>query len=291
MSANNKSIRGNVSKTKGFSGSYEDLNDKPFQTTSFTDLDSLCGEGGVGIHKIVARTTLGNAQSAEYVVVTFDDSQASTTQYYFYNDGRVQFRTYHPGDGWSSWKSIGGATSYNDLSDKPNLSKVATTGNYEDLFGTPDIKQIYDGENASPISGIGVKKALETIATIEPRGFTVDELSNVADGIYISRFGMADVADKFHWVSSMETWDTYDSVGCRSRYVAIVTANDGGVTVTRRVYRFKFDDNRAPFWEEFGTGLLNENTASKNYVDRAIGDIETSLENIIAKYGLGGDSV
>lgn len=27
------------------------------------------------------------------------------------------------------------------------------------------------------------------------------------------------------------------------------------------------------------------------YVDRAIGDIETSLENIIEKYGLGGDSV
>ena len=36
---------------------------------------------------------------------------------------------------------------------------------------------------------------------------------------------------------------------------------------------------------------LNDNTATKDYVDRAIGDIETSLENIIAKYGLGGDSV
>jgi len=26
------------------------------------------------------------------------------------------------------------------------------------------------------------------------------------------------------------------------------------------------------------------------YTDRAIGDVETSLENIIAKYGLGGES-
>ena len=30
--------------------------------------------------------------------------------------------------------------------------------------------------------------------------------------------------------------------------------------------------------------------ASKDYIDEAIGDIETSLENIIAKYGLGGDA-
>ena len=34
---------------------------------------------------------------------------------------------------------------------------------------------------------------------------------------------------------------------------------------------------------------LNDNIATKEYVNTAIGDIETSLENIITKYGLGGD--
>ena len=37
--------------------------------------------------------------------------------------------------------------------------------------------------------------------------------------------------------------------------------------------------------------LAGTEFAEKGYVDRQIGDIETSLENIIAKYGLGGDSV
>lgn len=35
----------------------------------------------------------------------------------------------------------------------------------------------------------------------------------------------------------------------------------------------------------------DESLATKEYVDSAIGDVETSLENIIAKYGLGGDDV
>lgn len=177
------------------------------------------------------------------------------------------------------------------IKNKPNLSKVATSGNYEDLFGVPDITHNYNGESSSPISGIGVRKALETIANIQPRYFPIDELSDADDGFYITRVGDITVSDEIHWVSSFETWSTYDSVGCREKYVAIATANTGGITIRRRVYRFKFDDNRTPFWEELGTSCLNENIPTKEYVDSAIGDIETSLENIIAKYGLGGDSV
>ena len=35
---------------------------------------------------------------------------------------------------------------------------------------------------------------------------------------------------------------------------------------------------------------IKTDMASKNYVESAIGNIETSLENIIAKYGLGGET-
>lgn len=44
------------------------------------------------------------------------------------------------------------------------------------------------------------------------------------------------------------------------------------------------------FTDDLKTRLEN-NTLSQTDLDKAIGDIETSLENIIAKYGLGGDGV
>lgn len=46
------------------------------------------------------------------------------------------------------------------------------------------------------------------------------------------------------------------------------------------------DDNYNAFWQ-----IYPDENATKQYVDNAIGDIETSLENIIARYGLGGDNV
>lgn len=44
------------------------------------------------------------------------------------------------------------------------------------------------------------------------------------------------------------------------------------------------------FTDDLKTRLEN-NTLSQTDLDNAIGDVETSLENIIAKYGLGGDGV
>ena len=36
------------------------------------------------------------------------------------------------------------------------------------------------------------------------------------------------------------------------------------------------------------TPINNADAANKEYVDSSIGNIETALENIITKYGLGG---
>ena len=45
------------------------------------------------------------------------------------------------------------------------------------------------------------------------------------------------------------------------------------------------------FWSGDDYIKWQEIYASKYDLDKAIGDVETSLENIIAKYGLGGDGV
>ena len=61
-----------------------------------------------------------------------------------------------------------------------------------------------------------------------------------------------------------------------------------------------YDDGRLGYrqgsngeWNSYFVEIVNvsEPIATQAYVDREIGDIETSLENIIAKYGLGGDSL
>ena len=44
------------------------------------------------------------------------------------------------------------------------------------------------------------------------------------------------------------------------------------------------------YFTEAEKNELLEPMASKEYVNAVIGDVETSLENIIAKYGLGGEA-
>lgn len=59
----------------------------------------------------------------------------------------------------------------------------------------------------------------------------------------------------------------------------------------KNVYNLLFATRKTPSTVVVDLNENEINFVSAEYVDDAIGDIETALENIISKYGLGGDSV
>ena len=66
-------------------------------------------------------------------------------------------------------------------------------------------------------------------------------------------------------------------------HITVITA-DGGIYHTQ--YVVNYEDDEKTGWTEW-----EKVSVSQTDFDNAIGDIETSLENIITKYGLGGDDV
>ena len=63
-------------------------------------------------------------------------------------------------------------------------------------------------------------------------------------------------------------------------YRFVITLESGRKKAQKRV---KDENGKWTEWQKI--------YVSQTDLDKAIGDVETSLENIIAKYGLGGDSV
>lgn len=86
-----------------------------------------------------------------------------------------------------------------------------------------------------------------------------------------------------HLLICSSDYDIYDGYGTGDfsqdsdyRYTQIMLCADGSIK-KRRYEHYQ--------WSEWVTV-----SATAEYVDEKIGDVETSLENIIDKYGLGGDA-
>ena len=94
-----------------------------------------------------------------------------------------------------------------------------------------------------------------------------------------------------YFFSTRENWEYYDNVECKHESWTVTIISHNGVRVERKDNYRVFQDGREAFTIDWREVPLNENTATKDYVATAIGDVETSLENIIAKYGLDGDSL
>lgn len=121
---------------------------------NYEDIDSCC-DGGV--YFVEGRTDQISEGSTETLIVS--SAGRVFCQHYFYYDGRVEYRQQQNGK-WSNWKSVG-ITSYNDLTDKPNLSKVATSGSYEDLTGKPDLSDYATKESLDKILIPGSEKIVD----------------------------------------------------------------------------------------------------------------------------------
>lgn len=118
-----------------------------------------------------------------------------------------------------------------------------------------------------------------------------EQLEQMGEGIYLSVVGGYDFADYMYFFSSMEQWENDNGVMYKHQSWTVTIISNNGIRVERKDNYRNYDDGRPNTTIDWREVPLNENTATKDYVSTAIGDIETSLENIIAKYRLGGDSV
>jgi hypothetical protein len=171
---------------------------------------------------------------------------------------------------------------------KEDLSKVATSGNYKDLSNKPIIESISED-------------------------ITHDYNEFTTEGIYILREPYKErykllivTTDNDHYDNETNTWYGYvvtqylfSTYGVTKR----MNLNDkwtgwepvGGtdINIVDDINNISGDEEKEVIPSaravKLYTALVQNDIIG--YVDNAIGDIETSLENIIAKYGLGGDSV
>ena len=290
---------------------------------SLDELNSLTNYDDCGIYRLKGGIEKNDTL---YLVVNY----IRPIQYRF--GYKIHKREFSTDKTWSSWEEIV-VKSYNDLTDKPNLSEVATSGSYEDLSDKPtilsedDVKNIHanydypvlraesdsdgnkisltyakkndvvtsyndltDKPNLSAVATSGSYNDLTnkpiTVLNYEP---TNEQLAQMGEGIYLARVGDYTFPDCLYFFSAREEWEIYDNVACKHRSWTVNIISHNGVRVERKDnYRFDGREDITIDWREVP---LNDNMANKEYVDTAIGDVETSLENIIIKYGLGGDEV
>lgn len=96
--------------------------------------DKIDGIQESGIYQI-SHSDSSNDYSLLIHLQTTNSSPYIALQYCFNKEGKLEYRGYDNNSTtkWTDWVGM----SYNDLSDKPELSKVATSGKYDDLIGVP----------------------------------------------------------------------------------------------------------------------------------------------------------
>ena len=252
-------VNGNIKKI-GIT-SYNDLTDKPFSNVNWLDIDSLYGREKDGIYKVSGKEMSGNVgmgTSSSYMLVMTNVSGnvLQTCQYLIHSDGKSQYRL-GTGTGiedWSEWESVG-TTSYNDLTDKPNLSAVATSGSYNDLKDTPPVTLL--SLEGSPIWSPSLLDDLDEGVYLYS-----------SDGDYTTRGAdssaiviVACVNEKFV--------DMPDGNRNKIYIFKQVIYSGFGIRVREKATSLSGFDYGTYDWREVP---LNDSLATKAYVDSAIGD-------------------
>lgn len=229
--------------------SYNDLTDKPFSNVNWLDIDSLYGREKDGIYKVSGKEMsgivgMGNSSSYMLVMTNVSGNVLQTCQYLIHSDGKSQYRL-GTGTGiedWSEWESVG-TTSYNDLTDKPNLSAVATSGSYKDLSDKP--------------------------ITVLNEMMTLEGLDNLSAGIYIypAAYGESQPEPVIVISGTLYNEEVLED-GTRLYYFRQTIIRAGSLTIREKVECNSRPDLQHD-WEEVP---LNDSLATKAYVDSAIGD-------------------
>ena len=148
--------------------------------------------------------------------------------------------------------------------DIPDLSKVATSGEYSDLLNRPfNVLEYHPGysgyDNLLYGNYIYIAKDFWEPSAMVITGLYTEALEEAPSGEMVKIY-----------TYRQYIFDSFCGIFAREK------------AICENYPKWSYD------WKEIP---LNESTATKTYVDTAIGDVETALENIITKYRLGGDSL
>ena len=176
----------------------------------------------------------------------------------------------------------------NNKADSKDLSKVATSGSYNDLKDKPIIESISDNiphdYNEFTTEGIYIlrepyKERYKLLIVVTDNDH-YDNETNTFYGYVVTQylFSTYGVTKR---MNIKDKWTKWDPVGGTDINVVDDIDNISGDD--------EFDAIPSARAVKIHVGFVQNEIIG--YIDRAIGDVETSLENIIAKYGLGGDDV
>ena len=169
-----------------------------------------------------------------------------------------------------------------------DLADVATSGNYNDLTDKPIIESISDNiphdYNEFTTEGIYIlrepyKERYKLLIVVTDNDH-YDNETNTFYGYVVTQylFSTYGVTKR---MNIKDKWTKWDPVGGTDINVVDDIDNISGDD--------EFDAIPSARAVKIHVGFVQNEIIG--YIDRAIGDVETSLENIIAKYGLGGDGV
>ena len=176
----------------------------------------------------------------------------------------------------------------NNKADSKDLSKVATSGSYNDLSDKPIIESISDNishdYNEFTTEGIYIlrepyKERYKLLIVVTDNDH-YDNETNTFYGYVVTQylFSTYGVTKR---MNIKDKWTKWDPVGGTDINVVDDIDNISGDD--------EFDAIPSARAVKIHVGFVQNEIIG--YIDRAIGDVETSLENIIEKYGLGGDGV
>lgn len=139
------------------------------ESVNWLDIDSLFGRENDGIYKVSGMSTSGvvGMESSTSYMLTMTNVSGNvlrTCQYLFDSEGKCQFRigTGTGVEDWTNWEPVG-VTSYNDLSDKP------------------EIDETYNSKSSNAQSGKAVAEALASLVNSAPD--TLNTLEEIAKAL------------------------------------------------------------------------------------------------------------
>lgn len=209
------------------------------------------------------------------------------------NNGKSVVDTYS--DILAQWKEELKSISYDDLKDKPTI--------VGDLSGSVDDNAIPTGRAVQRCVG---NSASEVVTFLEAQIKSLESKLLNNQPITVLKYYPYDIDDMLYGCYVYNSQYNYEPsimviAGCYNEDINETPDGEWAKTYTYRqhiidsrrgfVVREKaICDNYADWNYDWREVPLNDSTATKEYVDNSIGDIETTLENIIKKYGLGGES-
>ncbi|MBR5506886.1 MAG: hypothetical protein IKV88_02435 [Clostridia bacterium] len=173
---------------------------------------------------------------------------------------------------------------------KDELASVATSGNYNDLSDKPfsnvnwlDIDSLY-GREKDGIYKVSGKEMSGTVGMGNSSSYML-VMTNVSGNVLQTCQYLIHSDGKSQYRlgtgTGIEDWSEWKLAGGSDINVVHNIDNISGDD--------EFDAIPSARAVKIHVGFVQNEIIG--YIDRAIGDVETSLENIIAKYGLGGDGV